>query len=83
MSKGQSSLERKAEVNSEPAQPLLPRVNLARFLLRATSRCDCDSVNCKSCPPWSHSIVECGACGDVPPVCNTGAHESSNRGSGR
>lgn len=63
-------------VNSEPAQPLLPTINLARFLTDTANECDCD---CNECPPWSHSRGECAGRCERPPSSNTGVH--TTRGS--
>ena len=35
----------------EPAQPLLPRVNLVQCLMDRRNWCKC---KCDGCPPWDH-----------------------------
>lgn len=58
----------------EPAQPLLPRINLATCLLDESMLHICP---CPYCPPWLHRLDQCQPLcpfGSVPPVCNTGVH---------
>jgi hypothetical protein len=43
------------QVKSEPAQPLLPAMNLAQ-LLSEPDECHCV---CDMCPPWYHTHGEC------------------------
>lgn len=40
----------------EPAQPLLPSINLARLLVTEPTWCGCD---CEECPPFLHSSDDC------------------------
>lgn len=65
---------------SEPAQPLLRGINLARFLTVQPTWCGCD---CDGCPPWLHYAVECVTnCErlESPPMSNTGVHATLERG---
>ena len=66
---------------SEPAQPLLPGVNLARFLSTTPAP---KEPNCRGSRSHStNSNPEAGGLSptSVPPVSNTGVHhETSNRG---
>jgi hypothetical protein len=48
--------KRPARVDSGPAQPMLPSVNLARLIVDESDSCDCE---CAGCPPWDHRSSEC------------------------
>jgi hypothetical protein len=74
--------KRDSGANSEPGQPLLPRINLAQLLLASAVVCECD---CEYCPPWEHrhtDVLSRSVPSDRPPRSNTGVHASTNRGSG-
>jgi hypothetical protein len=61
-------------------QLCLPSMRLQDFVLALSVRCEC---LCVGCPPWVHYRADCdGACRSVgvPPVCNTGVHDSRKRG---
>ena len=65
---------------SEPAQPLLPEVNLAKLLVVQPTWCGCD---CGGCPPWLHCSGSCASRCErlgVPPLCNTGVHATRKHG---
>lgn len=68
------SVKHKPQGHSEPAQPLLPSINLARLFLEGVI-CEC---LCVECPPWNHSVLSCHrttrAFSGVPPSSNTGVH---------
>jgi hypothetical protein len=60
--------KRPPQADSEPAQPMLPAVNLARCLMD-DEPCQC---TCERCPPWDHTHGECrqhvtGSCEFVDP----------------
>jgi len=64
---------------SEPAQPLLPSVNLAKFLVGPMPWCECD---CEWCPPWYHLPDECPCIRTLrggPPSSNTEVHRTPSK----